>query len=106
MRKDCAEVVLLLRQEIGSQLIDGKLTFKDPPLVYGVDIDYTFGDNHFVYFMSENQIDRIKNDQEYGRKFASYYISLLINYLRKKKVDPWIFIRKSYIETDAHRVRN
>ena len=93
MRKDWAEVIILLKREIRSQLIDGKLTIKDPPcMAYGIDIEFTFGDNHFVYFMSENLINRIKNDPDYGRKFARHYISLLIEHLKKKKVDPWRFL--------------
>ena len=96
MRKDWAEVIILLKREIRSQLIDGKLTIKDPPcMAYGIDIEFAFGDNHFVYFMSEKLIDRIKNNQEYGRKFARHYISLLIEHLKKKKVDPWRFARKT-----------
>ena len=96
MRKDWAEVIILLKREIRSQLIDGKLTIKDPPcMAYGMDIEFTFGNNHFVYFMSENLIDRIKNDPEYGKKFAKHYISLLIEHLKKKKVDPCIFARKT-----------
>lgn len=96
MRKDWAEVILLLRKEIRSQLIDGHLIFKDPPcLVYGLDIEYTVGDKEcFVYFMSEKLIDRIKNDPDYGKKFARHYVSLLIEYLKKKRVDPWRFVKK------------
>ena len=96
MRKDWAEVIILLKREIRSQLIDGKLTIKDPPcMAYGMDIEFTFSGNHFVYFMSENLIYRIKNDQDYGKKFAKHYISLLIEHMKKKKVDPWRFARKT-----------
>lgn len=96
MRKDWAEVIILLKREIRSQLIDGKLTIKDPPcMAYGIDIEFTFGDNRFVYFMSENLINRIKDDPEYGKKFAKHYISLLIEHLKKKRVDPWRFARKT-----------
>ena len=96
MRKDWAEVIILLNREIRSQLIDGKLTIKDPScMTYGMDIEFTFGDFHFVYFMSENLINRIKDDPDYGKKFARHYISLLIEHLKKKRVDPWRFARKT-----------